>query len=178
MNVDSDGDGNTENDADLTGDVQWKDVSPGEYQINLSVTNSAGKMDGDKIKVYVSFYGYWAENDWQIGSGSANDPEEIEFEVPVVYDKEIGNTIRKLEAILTYPQIDDDCQDVTPGEGNNCRNKLDIFATMKKKKRQETLPRIVVILIGVMMTMIVSLPRYNHITLPKQPQHLVMDYGF
>ena len=129
LNVDSDGDGNTENDADLTGEsVQWKDVAPGEYQINLSVTNSAGKMDGDKIKVYVSFYGYWAENDWQIGSGSANDPEEIEFEVPVVYDKELGNTIRKVEAILIYPQIDDDCQDVTPGEGNNCRNKLDIFA--------------------------------------------------
>ena len=54
--VDSDGDGNTENDADLTGEsVEWKDVAPGEYQINLSVMNSAGKMDGDKIKVYVSF---------------------------------------------------------------------------------------------------------------------------
>ena len=37
--VDSDGDGNTENDADLTGEsVEWKDVAPGEYQINLSVT--------------------------------------------------------------------------------------------------------------------------------------------
>lgn len=129
LNTDSDGDGNTENDADLTGkSVQWKDVAPGEYQINLSVTNSAGKMDGDKIKVYVSFYGYWSDNDWIISSGSANDPEEIEFEVPVVYDKEQGNTIRKVEAILIYPQIDDDCQDVTPGEGNNCRNKLDIFA--------------------------------------------------
>ena len=65
LEVDSDGDGNTENDADLTGEsVEWKDVAPGEYQINLSVTNSAGKMDGDKIKVYVSFYGHWSDGDW------------------------------------------------------------------------------------------------------------------
>jgi len=127
--VDSDGDGNTENDADLTGEsVEWKDVAPGEYQVNLSVTNSAGKMDGDKIKVYVSFYGHWSDTDWEIASGNSNDPEEIQFDVPVVYDKDQGNTIRKVEVILTYPQIDDDCQDITPGEGNNCRNKIDIYA--------------------------------------------------
>ena len=127
--VDSDGDGNTENDADLTGEsVEWKDVAPGEYQINLSVMNSAGKMDGDKIKVYVSFYGHWSDSDWEIAGGNSNDPEEIQFDMPVMYDKEAGNTIRKVELILTYPQIDDDCQDVTPGEGNNCRNKLDIYA--------------------------------------------------
>ena len=127
--VDSDGDGNTENDADLTGEsVEWKDVAPGEYQINLSVMNSAGKMDGDKIKVYVSFYGHWSDSDWEIASGNSNDPEEIQFDMPVMYDKEAGNTIRKVELILTYPQIDDDCTDVTPGEGNNCRNKLDIYA--------------------------------------------------
>ena len=127
--VDSDGDGNSENDADLTGEsVEWKDVAPGEYQINLSVSNSVGKMDGDKIKVYVSFYGHWTDSDWEIASGNSNDPEEIQFDMPVVYDKEQGNTIRKVELILTYPQIDDDCYDATPGEGNNCRNKLDIYA--------------------------------------------------
>ncbi len=130
LNVDSDGDGNTENDADLTGEsVEWRDVAPGEYQINLSVTNSDGKVDGDKIKVHVSFYGYWADSNWQIDSGSANDPEEIQFDMPVFYDKETGNTIRKVEVILTYPKMEDDqCVDVTPGEGDNCRNKLDIFA--------------------------------------------------
>jgi len=130
LEVDSDGDGNTENDADLTGDsVEWKDVAPGEYELNLSVTNSAGKMDGDKIKVYVSFYGYWSDSDWQIDSGSSNDPEEIEFDMPVVYDKDQGNTIRKVEVILTYPKMEDDqCVDVTPGDGDNCRNKLDIYA--------------------------------------------------
>ena len=75
--VDSDEDGNTENDVDLTGEsVEWKDVAPGEYQINLSVTNSAGKMDGDKIKVYVSFYGL-VRHDWEIASGNSNDPEEL-----------------------------------------------------------------------------------------------------
>ena len=108
--------------------VEWKDVAPGEYQVNLSVTNNVGGMDGDKIKVYVSFYGYWSDSDWQISGGNSNDAEEIEFEMPVVYDKEQGNTVRKVEIILTYPQIDDDCTDITPGEGNNCRNKLDIYA--------------------------------------------------
>ena len=128
--VDSDGDGNTENDADLTGEsVEWRDVAPGEYQVNLSVTNSAGKVDGDKIKLYVSFYGFWSDSNWEIDSGSANDPEEIQFDVPIVYDKETGNTIRKVEVILTYPKMEDDqCVDVTPGDGDNCRNKLDIFA--------------------------------------------------
>ena len=129
LEVDSDGDGNTENDADLTGEnAEWKDVAPGEYQINLSVTNNVGGMDGDKIKVYVSFYGHWSDSDWQISGANSNDPEELEFEMPVFYDKEQGNTIRKVEVILSYPQIDDDCTDITPGEGNNCRNKLDIYA--------------------------------------------------
>ena len=107
LEYDSDGDGNLENDADLTGEqVEWKDVAPGEYEVNLSVTNSAGAMDGDKIKVYVSYYGEW--KDFQIDGNNSGSPKVIEFDMPVVYDRDQGNTIRKVEAILTYPQIDDD----------------------------------------------------------------------
>ena len=109
LEYDSDGDGNLENDADLTGEqVEWKDVAPGEYEVNLSVTNSAGAMDGDKIKVYVSYYGEW--KDFQIDGNNSGSPKVIEFDMPVVYDRDQGNTIRKVEAILTYPQLDNDQQ--------------------------------------------------------------------
>jgi len=123
LEYDSDGDGNLENDADLTGEsVEWKDVAPGEYEVNLSVTNSAGEIDGDKIKVYVSYYGEW--KDFQIDGKTSNTPKEIEFDMSVVYDRDQGNTIRKVETILTYPQLDDDCW---AGE-SQCGNTLDIFA--------------------------------------------------
>jgi len=120
---DTDGDGNYKNDADRTGEqVEWKDVAPGEYEVNLSVTNSAGAMDGDKIKVYVSYYGEW--KDFQIDGNNSGSPKVIEFDMPVVYDRDQGNTIRKVESILTYPQIDDDC---VLGD-NQCGNTLNLYA--------------------------------------------------
>jgi PKD repeat protein len=123
LEYDSDGDGNSENDADLTGEsVEWKDVVPGEYEVNLSVTNSAGSMDGDKIKVYVSYYGEW--KDFQIDGNNSGSPKVLEFDMPVVYDRDQGNTIRKVETILTYPQVDDDC---VLGD-NQCANTLNLYA--------------------------------------------------
>jgi PKD repeat protein len=123
LEYDSDGDGNLENDADLTGEnVEWKDVAPGEYEVNLSVTNSAGSMDGDKIKVYVSYYGEW--KDFQIDGNNSGSPKEIEFDMTVVYDRDQGNTIRKVETILTYEQVDSDCQI----GASNCGNTLNLYA--------------------------------------------------
>lgn len=122
LEYDSDGDGNLENDADLTGEsVEWKDVAPGEYEVNLSVTNSAGSMDGDKIKVYVSYYGEWT--DFQIDGNNSGSPKVIEFDMPVVYDRDQGNTIRKVETILTYPQLDGD-----QPFGNDVENILNLYA--------------------------------------------------
>ena len=122
LEYDSDGDGNLENDADLTGkQVEWKDVAPGEYEVNLSVTNSAGAMDGDKIKVYVSYYGEW--KDFQIDGNNSGSPKVIEFDMPVVYDRDQGNTIRKVETILTYPQLDGD-----QPFGNDVENTLNLYA--------------------------------------------------
>ena len=122
LEYDSDGDGNLENDADLTGEqVEWKDVAPGEYEVNLSVTNSAGAMDGDKIKVYVSYYGEW--KDFQIDGNNSGSPKVIEFDMPVVYDRDLGNTIRKVESILTYPQLDGD-----QPFGNDVENTLNLYA--------------------------------------------------
>ena len=44
--------------------------------------------------------------------------------MPVVYDRDQGNTIRKVETILTYPQVDDDC---VLGD-SQCANTLNLYA--------------------------------------------------
>ena len=62
---------------------------------------------------------------WEATSGS---PVELDSEFTVNYDQDQGNTIRKVVGELTYPKIDADCTDITPGEGNNCRAKLDLHA--------------------------------------------------
>ena len=122
--VDSDNDGDSENDADLTGkNVDWTNVEPGEYKLHLTVENDAGMTDSDSIKVYVSYAGQWS--DFQMGGNTSGNAQTLDFDVKVVYDKDNGNTIRKLVGELTYPKIDGDCTNIGT---NNCRAKLDIYA--------------------------------------------------
>ncbi len=122
--VDSDNDGDSENDADLTGkNVDWTNVEPGEYELHLTIENSAGMTDSDSIKVYVSYAGQWS--DFQMGGNTSGNAQTLDFDVKVVYDKDNGNTIRKLVGELTYPKIDGDCTNIGT---NNCRAKLDIYA--------------------------------------------------
>ena len=122
--VDSDNDGDSENDADLTGkNVDWTNVEPGEYELHLTVENDAGMTDSDSIKVYVSYAGQWS--DFQMGGNTSGNAQTLDFDVKVVYDKDNGNTIRKLVGELTYPKIDGDCTNIGT---NNCRAKLDIYA--------------------------------------------------
>lgn len=122
--VDSDNDGDSENDADLTGEtVDWTNVEPGEYELHLTVENDAGMTDSDSIKVYVSYAGQWS--DFQMGGNTSGNAQTLDFDVKVVYDKDNGNTIRKLVGELTYPKIDGDCTNIGT---NNCRAKLDIYA--------------------------------------------------
>lgn len=122
--VDSDNDGDFENDADLTGEsIDWNNVEPGEYELHLNIENSAGMTDSDSIKVYVSYAGQW--NDFELGGNTSGSPVTLDFDVNVVYDKDNGNTIRKMVGELTYPKIDGDCTNIGT---NNCRAKLDIFA--------------------------------------------------
>ena len=122
--VDSDNDGDFENDADLTGEtIDWNNVEPGEYELHLNIENSAGMTDSDSIKVYVSYAGQWS--DFELGGNTSGSPVTLDFDVNVVYDKDNGNTIRKMVGELTYPKIDGDCTNIGT---NNCRAKLDIFA--------------------------------------------------
>ena len=127
IEYDADGDGDPTNDNDLEGEtVEWKDLSPGEYEIGLTITNGKGLTDSDDIKVYVSYAASWL--DFEMGGNTSGSPVELDFEFTVNYDQDQGNTIRKVVGELTYPKIDADCTDITPGEGNNCRAKLDLHA--------------------------------------------------
>ena len=122
--VDSDNDGDSENDADLTGeDIEWTNVQPGEYELHLTIENSAGLTDSDSIKVYVSYAGKWS--DFEMGGNTSGNAVTLDFDLNVVYDKDNGNTIRKAVGELTYPKIDGDCTNIGT---NNCRAKLDVYA--------------------------------------------------
>ncbi len=123
LNEDKDNDGDSENDDDLSGEtVEWKNVQPGEYEVGLTVTNNVGMTDTATIDVFVNYAGYWL--DFEIAGNTSNggNAVEIDFDALVVYDKDSGNTIRKVVAELEYPKEDDDW---VVGEG---RNKLDIYA--------------------------------------------------
>jgi hypothetical protein len=128
LNVDANNDGDSENDVDLSGEsVNWNDVQPGEYEIKLNIVNSQGLVDSDKIKVYVSYAAKWSDFEMAGNQSSNNDPNsELEFDVTISYDKDTGNTIRKVVAELTYPQQDGgNC--IETG-ADNCRAQLEIFA--------------------------------------------------
>lgn len=123
--TDKDNDGDSENDIDFSGEtVDWSNVAPGEYEVNLNIRNSAGLTDSDSIKVYVNYAGQWS--DFEMGGNTSGNAQTLDFDVNIVYDKDQGNTIRKAVGELTYPQVDDDCTGI-PGS-TNCRAKLDIHA--------------------------------------------------
>ena len=125
LNVDADNDGDSENDVDLSGEsVNWNDVQPGEYEIKLNIVNSQDLVDSDTIKIYVSYAAKWS--DFEMGGNTSGNGVELDFDVTISYDRDAGNTIRKVVAELTYPQQDDDCQAVFGT--NNCRAKLDTHA--------------------------------------------------
>ena len=123
--TDKDNDGDSENDVDYSGEtIDWSNVAPGEYEVNLNILNSAGMTDSDTIKVYVSYAGQWS--DFEMGGNTSGNAQTLDFKMDIVYDKDKGNTIRKAIGELTYPQEDDDCNTL-PG-ATNCRAKLDIYA--------------------------------------------------
>ena len=126
LKVDADGDGDMKNDADLSGEtIAWTELAPGEYKIQLTVTNGGGMSDSDAKTVYVNYVGKWSEFEMAPNSTQQTDPEDLDFEISVTYDTDLGNTIRKAQIELIYPQQDDDgacAADTVP-----CRNQLDLY---------------------------------------------------
>lgn len=125
--VDADGDGDPENDVDFDGEViEWTDVPPGEYEVVLTVTSGKGMTETDDVKVHVNYAGTWL--DFQIGGNSTSGPAEIAFDMPVVYDRDSGNTISKAVGEIVYPQKDDDwVGGVGNTQQNNNRLELYVF---------------------------------------------------
>ena len=123
---DEDGDGDPKNDADLTGEsVDWREVAPGEYKIALTVTNGVGLSSVDETVVYVNYAGTW--KDFSIGGNTSNNPIDIDFTFQATQDIDSSNTIRRAAGELVYLKEDPDCTDIVPGEGSNCRAKLDMY---------------------------------------------------
>ena len=91
----------------------------------MTVTNGEGLTSTDETVVYVNYVGKWKE--FAIGGNTSNSPIDIDFTFPANQDQESGNTIRKAVGELVYAKEDSDCTDVIPGEGNNCRVKLDLY---------------------------------------------------
>ncbi|MGY8669426.1 MAG: PKD domain-containing protein [Candidatus Poseidoniales archaeon] len=124
LKVDSDGDGDMKNDADESGEtIAWAELAPGEYKIQLTVTAGEGMSDTDAVTVYVSYVGKWSDFLMAPNTTQQQDPEDLDFEFSVIYDTDSGNTIRKVEVELIYPQQDGDCI----GGDIVCRNQLDIY---------------------------------------------------
>ena len=122
ITADSDGDGDPANDADLSGEtVEWTNVNPGEYKVQLTVTDNQGFEDSAEMRVYVNYHGTWAE--FTIDGNTSNNAIEVEFDFPVVYDEDAANTMRYTKVQVNYPK-QDDYWGVAGGQSSN---RLDLY---------------------------------------------------
>ena len=124
LHVDSDGDGNLENDVDATGETyEWKDMPSGAWEVRLLVEDNNGFIDSDDSMVYVNYRGVW--KDFVLGRApSCQDPCELKWEFPLNYDDN-KDRLRYFRAKLTYPKEDDD--QPLGGIGSSTSNKLDMY---------------------------------------------------
>jgi len=135
--VDSDGDGDFTNDVDLTGEnTEWTNVAPGEYEIQLSVTDNQGFVSTMDMDVFVNYRGEWAE--FTIDGNGTSGSGTVTFEYPVTYNQDTGNTIRYLKIQFTYPKLDDDWPAGTCSEQTGCSNRLDAFVFNGSQSDSET----------------------------------------
>lgn len=126
--VDSDGDGNLENDVDGTGETYvWQSVTAGEYKISLEVIDNNEYKDIDDSLLFVNYRGEWNNFELDRANGSQGLSDSILFDLPVVYNEEEKNTIRYVKLKLTYP-IEDSSDDWPFGcAGDQCHNRFDMF---------------------------------------------------
>ncbi|MFL2976674.1 MAG: PKD domain-containing protein [Candidatus Thalassarchaeaceae archaeon] len=126
--VDSDGDGNLENDVDGTGETYvWQSMTAGEYKISLEVIDNNEFTDVDDSLLFVNYRGEWNNFELDRANGSQGLSDSILFDLPVVYNEEEKNTIRYVKLKLTYP-IEDSSDDWPLGcGGDQCYNRFDMF---------------------------------------------------
>ncbi len=131
LKFDADGDGDLKNDPDITGEtIAWTELAPGEYKIQLTVTAGGGMTNTDAVTVNVNYVGKWSEFEMASNGTDQTEPEDLDFDITVTHDTDSGNTIRKAQIELIYPQQDSDC---FLGE-TACRNTLDIYGFNSSNK--------------------------------------------
>ena len=108
VNFDADGDGDATNDVDATGEIYtWKDMSPGKWEVQLTVTDDRGLQDSDEVIVYINYVGEWT--DFTVGRNASGSDNILEFEFNTVYeDSPSVNKVKRIDFELTYPQRDPD----------------------------------------------------------------------
>ena len=108
VNIDADGDGDSSNDVDATGETYtWKDLTPGKWEVQLTVTDDRGLQDSDEVTVYINYVGEWT--DFTVGRNASGSDNILEFEFNTVYeDSPSVNKVKRIDFELTYPQKDPD----------------------------------------------------------------------
>ena len=117
--IDDDGDGDKTNDVDATGETYQWDVSPGEWKIQLTVTDDQGMSSSEDTWVYVNARAKWS--DIEIGRNNSADNPREEFTAPLSYDFENSLKLNQFKARLVYPKKD-------PGAGIlELDNRMDLY---------------------------------------------------
>lgn len=134
VNIDADGDGDSSNDVDATGETYtWKDLPPGKWEVQLTVTDDRGLQDSDEVIVYINYVGEWT--DFTVGRNASGSDNILEFEFNTVYeDSPSVNKVKRIDFELTYPQKDPDGS----GLGQLATNqKLDIYVYNNTKEPKD-----------------------------------------
>ena len=121
INIDEDGDGDKTNDVDASGETYQWDVPPGEWKIQLTVTDDQGMTSNEETWVYVNARAKWS--DIEIGRNNSADNPREEFTAPLTYDFENSHKLNQFKARLVYPKED-------PGMGcPGCEldNRMDLY---------------------------------------------------
>ncbi|MDP6741623.1 MAG: PKD domain-containing protein [Candidatus Thalassarchaeaceae archaeon] len=118
INIDEDGDGDKTNDVDASGETHEWEVPPGEWKIQLTVTDDQGMTSSEDTWVYVNARAKWS--DIEIArNNSAENPRE-DFTAPLTYDFENSHKLNQFKARLVYPKKD-------PGIGIDLDNRMDLY---------------------------------------------------
>ena len=120
INVDEDGDGDKTNDVDATGETYQWDVSPGEWKIQLTVTDDQGLSSSEDTWVYVNARAKWS--DIEIGRNNSADNPREEFTAPLIYDLDNSLKLNQFKARLVYPK-----EDPGAGLGIPLDNRMDLY---------------------------------------------------
>ena len=135
VNFDADGDGDATNDVDATGEIYtWKDMSPGKWEVQLTVTDDRGLQDSDEVIVYINYVGEWT--DLTIGRNASGSDNILEFEYDAIYeDSPSVNKVKRIDFELTYEKKDPDGGSL-PGQITADQN-LDIYVYNNTKEPKD-----------------------------------------